>query len=662
MSASLATLAPDCISNLILFLNGDDFAVLMCSGDRLLRHKIHLNCYDLFFPVRHATKFPLAALSLPQLRSFRVSGIRELVAYLDFGENIQKVLSQGCKTLQKLELQFRNCAGLFLSPGKSIPRLPIRDRFPSLSTLILDDIICTDPLDSLFGEFPEILTTLSFTYHKVIGEPTLCLSCIEKLPRNLTSLTLSGFRLSNRHKRYSSFENLFPPHLEHLEIVYLSEHHLIDHFPSSLKYLRFEITSDAPEFEWRSSKIPPTLVSLEFALGRGNLVLDVPLPSTLENLEHSVSGTLLPSLENLPRSLKSVPGGLMARNELKSILDRFPNLQHTTIIREEMVPALPKGLKSLYCQVPLKLDSCALPSGLKSLTMAAPSFAHTLHHIPSSLTTLRLGSYSFDTQQGYPSVKLQFPPWSPLEYEQLASRLQLVNIYLEMKLVWNVSSLRPLSTIESLEHCSFLNGWPLLMETAPDWLPQCLPKNLTSLSLLFSTGSDNIIDGVPVPAPKKPNTVGETFLSACNLAEVTPKLQMLSLNCASLTPVTLGAAAFASLPRGLLELVFHFSLVDLAVDAISQLPRTIVRLHLGLNEQSNQQLTNYHFAGLPEKLAKLTLWVGSKASIDDELLQILPKSIVALSYISGAFGSRAKTGFADLPNFLGSNPLSRGFC
>lgn len=136
MSGSLATIAPDCLSNLILYLNGDEFASLMITGNRLLRHKLTLNCHELSFQLLHCNKFPFAALELPKLRSLAVSSVQRIAAYLDFRQDGEKALTRGSKSLEKLDLRFCNAHGLLLSPGRSLPRLSVRDRFPSLTTCI----------------------------------------------------------------------------------------------------------------------------------------------------------------------------------------------------------------------------------------------------------------------------------------------------------------------------------------------------------------------------------------------------------------------------------------------------------------------------------------------------------------------------------------------
>lgn len=138
MCASLATIASDFISLLVLRLNGDDFALLMASGNRLLRHKLRLCCEALLFKkTAFATKFPFAALDLPKLRSLTVHCIAKIPTHLDFRHGGALALTRGSKTLEEINFRFENSHALFMSYNSSIRRLTVRERFPALTTLIL---------------------------------------------------------------------------------------------------------------------------------------------------------------------------------------------------------------------------------------------------------------------------------------------------------------------------------------------------------------------------------------------------------------------------------------------------------------------------------------------------------------------------------------------
>lgn len=147
-SASLAIINPDCLAELILYLNGDDFVSLMSTGDHLLRQKLAHNCQILNFVSLTNTKFPFAALKLPKLRSLSMCGIKGVYSFMDFRNGGELALAQGSKTIEKIKLCFQNSLALFMSPGNVSPSLSVRDRFPSLTTLVLRDIVFEESSES----------------------------------------------------------------------------------------------------------------------------------------------------------------------------------------------------------------------------------------------------------------------------------------------------------------------------------------------------------------------------------------------------------------------------------------------------------------------------------------------------------------------------------
>lgn len=311
MQSSLATIADEFFVLLTRYIDGNGFVALMMTGNRLLRYKLRLNCSSLRFRETATIAFPFAALKLANLRSLSIHGIKEVTTYLDFRERGGLVHSLGHKTLKKLELDFGNAISLFRSSNASSPRLPIRDRFPSLSTLILKGFINPSSLESLLGELPETLTNLSAVHSEYRGvSNSMDLRYIAKLPAHLKSLTMRGYKLWAPLSSGNTLSELCPPNVRHLDLDILNDINCLNHCPPKLKTLRLTVAYQREEFIWKSSKIPKGLKKLFLNVGGAcKLHLDAPLPSTLEHMDVSNYSKFSDELtiDDMPLALKSAP-------------------------------------------------------------------------------------------------------------------------------------------------------------------------------------------------------------------------------------------------------------------------------------------------------------------------------------------------------------------
>lgn len=654
MSASLATLAPDCIAELIQHLYGDDFISLMMTGDRSLRHKLVNNCFGLFFEPAQATKFPFAAFKLPKLRSLVAYMTENIAAYMDFRNGGELALIQGSKTLEKLDLRFRNSAALFLTPGVSLPRLLVRDRFPSLTTLKILDFVCEGSLEGLFGELPDSLTTFSIKRNNIDDEePPVSLLSIAHLPRHLQTLEIQGYTLEEPVRRAFKFEaNLLPPNLAHLTLETLSGTRILDALPSTLKTLRFKLAD--PYYvspHWKISKLPFGLVSLWTNLPSQSLDVDAPLPQTLEKLESPFNCFQNDkiTIDHLPKGLKLVPRLIFFQKtgqEAELIIKKLPNIEYAQISDESTVPLLPGGLKTLICEKPIFIDS-ALPQGLTSLNLRKPIPTANLKNIPSSLTFLNVGSPSHLRETRAEEGHGQFPAWLRSDFLLIAERIRLVSLEIEYRYIGSGVSLAPLAKVETLKNFA-LDLVPLeSFFDAPTWLPKCLPVNLHGLHLSVGDPSSSLGKEI-----RK-----EIFSPIFDLKEVTPNLKSLRLHSSYPSPIALTPEFFASLPRGMLKLILNLRSAELKLNALSQLPRPLQCLSLHFFEMDPLNgLSNDHFRVLPPHLVELFVQIyWSKNSVTAKLFDMLPKSIASISFIDEPqFLARQR-------DFLDSNPITKGF-
>lgn len=190
----------------------------MKTGNRLLRRKLANNCKSFFEPLQ-ATKFPFAVLQLPKLNSLTVMCTEGVPSYMDLSNGGELALVQGSKTIEKIEFRFRNSLALFLSPNESFLRLSVRDRFPSLTSLILRDIIFIHSLESMFGELSENLRTFSLGFAYQGNPPSISLASVAKLPRYLKTLELSGCNVTYAENDDKiDLQNILPPNLVHLTL------------------------------------------------------------------------------------------------------------------------------------------------------------------------------------------------------------------------------------------------------------------------------------------------------------------------------------------------------------------------------------------------------------------------------------------------------------
>lgn len=624
----------------------------MQSGNRLLRHKLTYNCFGLSFETLHTTKFPFAALNLPKLRSLSLSGIKDVPIYVDFRNVGKSALVKGSKTIEKVDFRFCNSLALFLGFPNSVPRLSVRDRFPSLTTLTLHGIMSEELLGRLFGELPESLT--SFSLHCDELDAFICLSSIAKLPRHLKTLNLVDCYINNPSDPDFKFETALPPNLTHLNMQILRGIEILDYLPSTLKLLHFETSYNPSGNRWKFSKIPAGLTSLETSLSRHLFEIDAPLPSTMEKFLLSFAcfrGASF-TIDSLPKKIKSVPQHLFyPKPSYESVVKRFPQLEYALINRETTVALLPETLKTLECEKSLQFDS-ALPSALKKLYLRSPPPSENLQNIPPSLTSLSFSSFDGRKKKNSSEIMAQFPPWTESDFAHIASRIRLVTLDINFKLIESAYALTPLAKLETLKKISLSRISLQGIIDAPKWIPNCLPYNLKELYLSVSGKDPNEID---IETEKE-------FFHHIDLSKVTPRLISLTVYCHYKAKLifTLKHELFASLPRGLLKLCFSFDSAFTPLGAVSHLPRSLQYLQLGFGnlDQLHHDLSDDHFEGLPETLSEFRLQTERTHSITPKLFDILPRSIVRMDWRTQAmyneFDIRRK-------EFLSSNPFAEGF-
>lgn len=678
---TLPTLAQDCIASLIHYLPGEAFVSLMMSGNRLLRHKLRLSCFALFFEPRPASDFPFAALALPNLRTLSVKGMLSYCTYLDFRKGGDLALARGHRTLEKIDLDFCNSPGLFVLPESTIPRLPIRDRFPSLTTLIMSNIICDWRLHRLFGELPETLTNLSLAFSNTTEAPELDVRSISKLPRHLTTLKLNHVFISAANDANIDYKNMFPPNLLHLDIDIAYDEEIPKHWPSTLQSIRFS-NGGAPK-TILASWIPKKLKRLEYCdkdddyqHDRHQLNLDVPLPQSLEIFDFTtliVVGNPPFTLADLPRGVKQIPKHFFSRgnparwshnNELltlESVLQRYYKLEKVSIKSPVPATCLPIALKWLKLKIPHSFSS-PLPSGLTYLQLRVPLPSHSLKYLPPTIQTLIVGIPPKRTVRAawdYSETQSGYPPWDSDDIAILASKLCLVTFSTEMRFIQRCSCLSPLAKVETLKNfkINYVSLEDMLL--SPNWLPKCLPRNLEELEIVYQASFLN-------EQPKKHiegDLIPDDFLRLCNLAEVTPHLKSLTLEYRWLRPLLLGPS-FASLPRGLVTLVINSFFAELTPDACRLLPRSLIDFNIWIPNQVRNQISNRHLEGLPPSIASLSLNFDSKAAIDEGLLTILPPNLfraVIGQADASSFREWGRLLFDPLEELIHSHDLVKGF-
>lgn len=631
------------------YLDREDFIFLMMTGDRSLRCTLTEKAKFFQIEPLHGTKFPFAALKLPQRRTLSILGTDKLPVYLDFRNGGELALAQGNKTIEEIELRFRNSLALFLSPQELSPKPPsVSVRFPSLTTLSLHNIVSINSIDRLFGEFPESLTKLSLHFATNAPErDTLYLSSVANLPRNLKTLELVGCVINEAppKARLLELRSILPPKLVHLHLDFLSSLDIIRYLPSSLETLTFE-AEHGTSTRWKTSSLPLGLVSLK---APPNVLFDARLPSKMEIFEFYPEASLpMRYLKYLPESLKIVPN--LVGVDATTIIKNFPNIERVTIDSSESLSKLPKTAKSLSCEKPLTLKS-DLPRSLVTLRLGYAIHLNSLKHVPSSLTSLTVEKIAEKPSS-----------WGELDFDHIANRIRLVSLEMDWKQVANTSSVTPLASMQTLKKLVFrripLEDW----FTAGEWLPECLPTSLTEFDFIANDlNHDQTKYGPPF----------EEFWTAKakmrNFDEITPNLTSLNIECHyKVCLVTLSPASFASLPRGLRKLNLYIANAALQRDAIAQLPETLQSLHLHLYQTNRLCLTsNAHFTGLPPSIAELKLFTAVKHPLNAEIIPILPKTIGNFEWAikgSSLTEEKADNPFgSNMQNFLRSDSLFEGF-
>lgn len=571
---------------------------------------------------------------------------------MDFRNGGDLALARGSKTIEKIEFRFCNSPALFLSPGESLPRLSVRDRFPSLTTLILHEIICEESLECLFRELPDTMTTFSLQYDTICEQSTFIdISTVAKLPRHLKTFELACCSIIHPTERDFSFENLLPPNLTHLKLKTLCDITILDHLPIKLKTLRFKTDLNQWERRWKASKMPPELIELYMDLKATDLDIDAPLPVNLERLHcpaHFHPDSKF-SIDDLPKNLKNFPMWLFSGPvDMEKVVKTFPKLESACIDRETTFAILPETLKTLESEIWLRLDS-PLPSALTELTLPYLPPIQNLNNIPPYLRSLQIADGSLVRKDLTEELIRDFPPWTESDFDQLGTQIHLVSLYIECRLIDSVFLLSPLAKLGTLKNfCLTCISLDDLLEV-PTWLPNCLSPTLNHLTI----GSNDLI-------PVEPYILKTDLWSLVDFQQVTPQLKSLVLYCYYEVEVLWSAQFFASLPRELIKLNLDHKCAALAPSAVPHLPKGLQFFHIVVNPKySGTEVSDGHFEGLPPSLARFWLTLGDQRHpITPKLFEILPQNIVCMGWpITG----RSEEFHARRGEFLRSHPITKGF-
>lgn len=555
--------------------------------------------------------------------------------------------------ITSLHLSFRNAAYLFVQTGS----IGVSERFPSLTDLDLYCYAYPVLLDSL-SQLPASLTRLKISAHSEsysTGEPDddLRLNSIAKLPRSLLSLGLHWNLIrdpENTTLTLDDYENLFPPHLTSLGLSLLVNTAIVEFLPSTLETLELRF-KEPDEVEVRTFFLPANLTSLEV---NADLLFDSPLPARLAKFEvpeSTCSMVLTQDKGNaswaglpLPPSLEIHP--TFVWDIRPDFFPRFKYIRGISIATQWALDELCKSqategfTKSISVrQANVRLTN-SLPSSTKSLTLRDWMHGEDVAMLPRQLEELSIHIW---WQEIDPAMLPR--PWTIEQVDLLPKTLR--RLHFPFYLVAEGKKLAPIAGC-SLDALA-LDDVPISqLKLAPEWLVSCLPLSLRTLEINGQYEVDDEDD------PQGRLKFSALHIATCNLAEVVPHLQTLSISMSFEDDQSVGRF-FASLPRNLDTLHVYFPGSAMEIGAISFLPRSIECLNITLAsdfiEDSTPGISCEHFEGLPPRLGSLTLRVPRKHTLDTTLLQLLPKTL----YLAQIMPSKGGLGQSQMEELSAQN-------
>lgn len=621
---TLAAISCDSLAYLLEYLTGDEIHSLLCSGDRLLRSKVAQSLRRLELRPRHNEDFPFTALRLPQLQSFSVICYGKCYLRLKDDENFGSTSLEGRKSrLTSLHLEFTNLAALFTQEAS----ISMYERFPLLTELVLRCSPSSQLVDAL-SWLPQTLTKLAVdTRRGQISLRSLShgpdINSIANLPKSLLSLDLSWYAIYAQNDQVN-LASLLPPRLTALKILSFKKYTVVTHLPPNLVSLGLDMQANGTF--WQTSLLPKNLTEL-----RTNqpLNFDCPLPQSLVTLNvPNDTYEILLTLDNGNPNWKGLPlppgleycyiDCLEAPNDyyrrIKRILavgiNKDGQIEEVSRNQHEGFP------KKMDCNVQNIRFFKPLPPSIDTVNIMLSMAGEDIQMLPKSLKVLDFNVWDADEDF------VPFPPWSLEHVAQLPKYLQ------ELKISFNFiddgRKLAPISGI-ALDKL-FLTEVPTSqLETAPDWLPSCLPRHLKSLDLIVK-----LLDQ---------GGVSTECIRLCNLAEAVPHLERLMMEV-RFTDAHIMTPLLSSLPPKL----DFLSLLSLRAvfehGAFSSLPKSLARIIIGFAEESEDEsngcMSNDHLQGLPERLSELSITLSSNHTIDGKVVKYFPKTLVEVRIISGA--------------------------
>lgn len=543
------------------------------------------------------SKFPFAALHLPQLRSFVIDCATFETRYIYVGPDGLSSPTVRHNCLRTIKFDFRQSGTLLHGCTAA---LPLSSRFPSLTTLKLRGLRADASLIARLAHLGETLQTLVFDVPRsgTIVPDLELVEVMSRLPRSLTKLTLMWPRM----RISSTLLACWPPLLRTLNLQKVSQE-VIFQLPTTLKSATLSIFGDEELAKWPLSTFPPALTHLslvhEFS-PHIQFEYDAAWPPHLTTLDVSIPADT--PLKQLPTTLKSLSHQFRPTHLGSELFAQFPSLTTCTLTTDVRVEAIPATLTDLRLQRTVTFQS-PLPSHIRRFSTLA--FREDMKQLlPAQLEALSV--------RGWDSPHL--PPTDLIRTLRFPAALKKLEIALNRTHYAGLTHLAELKSLDTLE-CRGAAPSHCRNPSAP-FLIGCLPPSLTSMFIAF--------DAVPG------DSVDPVWLQRLDLASAVPQLRALGLTGGFSNSSPLGPA-LATLPARLQSLWLLRCRSIPEASACAHLPPALLGLEISfeLAEESSEdgELTNEHFSGLPPLLVHLVARIPIKSRITRDIVTFLPRHL-----------------------------------
>lgn len=594
---SLDRVSDDVLLLLLSLINGDDVLHLIMSGSHSLASRVSQKMTNFVFESPRNSLSPSSLWSLPNLESVTIKSSLKSVP-MHFSNQKHPILPlEPYKGLASLVLDAM-LSGALLSPHPTSSSLSYI--LPNLKHLHLSGYHEAIP-DNFTEGLPTQLESLVLHPALKCALSPLSSSIFESMPKTLSKIELLQVEIREGRSQIDQLSSL-----THLKLFYCLSRDILDSLPPHLEVCELNMNK-VEGSPFRASQMPSQIRDFKLYTSGIRLVLDAPLPATLEVLTVPIIWEEEMPKEELPKFI--CPLALTTA----SPLDHIPystqiHGQYTSLTR----------LSAVWMPDTREIEEKTFSESIRHLTFQCSySYSHLYNHLPQGLVSLKIPLNNPEQTRTLPKTLTQlhihFTPFVPTTAPAINDTTTLPSSLTYLK-----ADSMHFASVNNIHTLPKLRFFDLTVSTSG-----FLSKLNFRGNMLKSLEHLNISEYITEEADSR-GTATDFFPPLLRFSN----LRSLAFRSTNTTP--LHRNSLASLPQSLTSLQLDSVEFEDADKCLAKLPPALASLHLSEPSRPSVPFEDKLFYALPPNLVSLEVFASNNTTLTQNVLSFLPRRISSL--------------------------------